>query len=113
MKGQGIEAVVVQPIFAGHHDHIVGLAAQARLPVISDHRHFAEAGALLTYGLDDRIQMRRSPSCVDRILKGESPAEKSTEQPIKFYMAVNRRTAAARGIEIPDSVLLQADEIVE
>jgi putative tryptophan/tyrosine transport system substrate-binding protein len=112
MRGQGIEAVVA-PIFAGHHDHIVGLAAQARLPVISDHRHFAEAGALLTYGMDDRIQMRQSPSFVDRILKGESPAEMPIEQPIKFYMAVNRRTAAARGIEIPDSVLLQADEIVE
>ena len=113
MKGQGIEAVVVESIFAGHQDHIVGLAAQARLPVISDHRHFEEAGALLTYGIDDRIQMRRSTSFVDRILKGESPAEMPIEQPIKFSMAVNRRTAAARGIEIPDSVLLQADEIVE
>src|SRR5437870_5599867 len=86
MEGQAVEPAVVQPIFAGHHDHIVGLAAQARLPVISDHRHFAEAGALLTYGLDDRIQMRRSPSCVDRILKGESPAEMPIEQSTKFYM---------------------------
>ena len=55
----------------------------------------------------------RSISIVDRILKGESPAEMPIEQPIKFYMAVNRQTAAERGIEIPDSVLLQADEIVE
>lgn len=104
---------MVQPIFAGHQDRIVSLAAQARLPVISDYRHFAEAGALLTYGIDDRIQMRRAASFVDRILRGERPAEMPIEQLTNFSFVVNRRTAAALGIDVPESVLLQVDEVIE
>jgi putative ABC transport system substrate-binding protein len=113
MQRQGVEAVMVQPIFAGHQDRIVSLAAQARLPVISDYRHFAEAGALLTYGIDDRIQMRRAATFVDRILRGERPAEMPIEQLTNFSFVVNRRTAAALGIDVPESVLLQVDEVIE
>jgi putative tryptophan/tyrosine transport system substrate-binding protein len=113
MKRQGAEAVVVQPIFTGHQDRIVGLAAQAQLPVIADYRFFAQAGALMTYGIDDPAQMRRAAGFVDRILRGGNPAEMPIEQPTKFRLVVNRRTAAAFGIDIPESVLLQADEVIE
>ena len=67
----------------------------------------------MTYGIDDPAQMRRAAGFVDRILRGGNPAEMPIEQPTKFRLVVNRRTAAAFGIDMPESVLLQADEVIE
>jgi putative ABC transport system substrate-binding protein len=113
MKGEGVEAAVVQPIFTGHQDKIVALAMKSRLPVISQYAVFAKAGALLTYGVDDVSLMRRAAYYVDRILKGAKPAELPIEQPTKFQLVVNFKTAKALGLTVPSSLLVAADEVIE
>lgn len=109
----GAEAIVVQPIFSGHQTTIVTLATRSGLPVVADYAAFAKAGALLTFGTDDVSQMRRLASYVDRILKGESPANLPIEQPSVFKIVVNLRTAKAFGFTIPPSVMIRTDEVIE
>jgi len=109
----GAEAIVVQPIFSGHQATIVTLATRSGLPVVADYAAFAKAGALLTFGTDDVSQMRRLASYVDRILKGESPANLPIEQPSVFKIVVNLRTAKAFGFTIPPSVMIRTDEVIE
>ena len=113
MQRDGVEAVIVQPIFTGHRVKIVGLARNSRLPVVSDYLPFAEAGALLTFGVDDGERTRRMAYFVDRILKGTRPAELPVEQPAKFELVINLRTAKALGLTIPQSLLLRADEVIQ
>ncbi len=112
-KRGGAEAVVVQPIFMGHQDLIAQAAAAARLPVICDFPVFAEAGAVLTYGPDDRAQVRRAAYFVDRILKGTRPADLPIEQPTEFVLAVNLKTARALGLTVPPSLIATADQVIE
>jgi putative ABC transport system substrate-binding protein len=113
MKREGVEAVVVQPIFMGSQDGIVSAATKAGLPVISDYPTFAEAGAVLTLGTNDKAQMKRAAYFVDRILKGDKPADLPIEQPTTFIMAVNVRAAKALGWTIPESFLIRADRVIE
>jgi putative ABC transport system substrate-binding protein len=89
------------------------LAVQHRLPTISLLNQFAEAGGLMSYGASVSDIRRRAASLVDRILKGAKPADLPVEQPTKFELVVNRKTARALGITIPPSVLLQADRVIE
>ena len=89
------------------------LALQQRLPLISSGPEFPEAGALLSYGYPLSEGFRRSTYFIDRILKGASPKDLPAEEPTKFHMVVNAKTAATLGLKIPDVIQVQADRIIE
>ena len=96
-----------------HAGRIIAGFASYKVPVISDGKHFAEAGALLSYSPNFEDMWRRGAVYVDKkILKGAKPGDLPVEQPTKFELVVNLRTARALGITIPESILLRADEIV-
>jgi putative tryptophan/tyrosine transport system substrate-binding protein len=113
LKQEGVQAVVVQPIFMGHQDGIIAAARSANLPVVSDFPIFAVAGGLLTYGIDDRAQMQRAGYFVDRIVKGTKPADLPIELPTDYVLIVNLKTAAAFGLTVPPTVLQAATELIE
>jgi putative tryptophan/tyrosine transport system substrate-binding protein len=113
IKSEGAEAVIVQPLFAGQEDKIVGLAMQSRLPVIGDFAAFARAGALFSLGVEEADILRRVAYFVDRILKGEKPAELPIEQPTAFRFTLNVRTAKAIGWTIAPVLLSRPDEVIE
>jgi putative ABC transport system substrate-binding protein len=113
MKRDGSEAVMVQPIFTGYQDEIVGMAMKDRLPVISDWAVFAKAGALFTYGAREAALMKRTAYYVDRILKGAKPGDLPVEQPTEFELVVNVRTAKTLGVSVPQIMLVQADDVIE
>jgi putative ABC transport system substrate-binding protein len=113
MRRDGAEAVIVQPIFGGYQQEIVALANAAGLPVVADWVEFAEAGALLTYGIDTQANMLRAAYFVDRILKGASPAELPFEQPTETKLAVNLGAARRFGWTLPPAVIARADEVIE
>jgi putative ABC transport system substrate-binding protein len=92
---------------------IVALAVQSRLPVISGPRQFAEAGSLFSYGSVLSEQWRRAATYVDKILRGASPADLPIEQPSKFELCLNVKTAKALGITFPAQLLARADEVIE
>ena len=113
LKQGGAEAVVVQPIFMGYQDQIVAAARMAKLPVVSDFPAFAAAGALLTYGIDDRAQMRRTAYFIDRIVRGTSPSDLPIELPTDYVFIVNLKTASAFGLTVPPTLLQRATEVIE
>jgi putative ABC transport system substrate-binding protein len=92
---------------------VVRLAGNARLPIIYDEREFVDAGGLMAYGANLDDLYRRAAAYVDKILRGAKPGELPVEQPTKFELIVNLKTARALGLTIPSSVLERADEIVE
>jgi putative ABC transport system substrate-binding protein len=92
---------------------IVDLAAKARLPAIYRVNAFVSMGGLMSYSADFVEIFRRGAEYVDRILKGASPAEMPVEQPTKFDLRVNLKTAKALGLTIPESILVRADEVIE
>ncbi len=93
--------------------HIAGLAAKLRLPTISVYRSFAADGGLMAYGPDTADVFRRSAAYVDRILKGEKPADLPVQQPNKFEFVINLKTAKALGLAIPPTLLATTDEVIE
>ena len=92
---------------------IVDFAATHRLPLIAEDKMFAEAGALMTYGASLLALARRAAYYVDRVLKGTKPADLPVEQPTKFELVLNLKTAKALGITMPPSLLLLADEVIQ
>jgi putative tryptophan/tyrosine transport system substrate-binding protein len=96
-----------------HRNLIVTLAARHRLPTIYPFRFFVTAGGLASYGPDSIDPHRRAASYVDRILKGEKPADLPVQAPTKYELAINLKTAKALGLEVPTSVLARADEVIE
>jgi putative ABC transport system substrate-binding protein len=96
-----------------HRDRIVALAARLRLPAIYPRRLYVDTGGLTSYGFDIMDQFRRAASYVDRILRGEKPANLPVVQPTSFALRVNLKTAKALGLVIPESFLLLADEVIE
>jgi ABC-type uncharacterized transport system substrate-binding protein len=92
---------------------IVELAAQGRLPAIYAYREFVEAGGLMAYAFDQVDMRRRVADYIDRTLKGASPSELPFQQPAKFELSVNLKTAKALGLTIPPSLLLRADQVIE
>ncbi len=109
-------AVIIQPLFAGVlglAGPIAELATKNRLPTISDGLRFAEAGGLIYYGPDQLALWRRIPEYVDRILKGANPADLPVEQPTKFELEINLKTAKKIGLTIPPNVLARADRVIK
>ena len=96
-----------------HLNLIVKLAAQHRLPAVYFERAFVAAGGLISYGPDLVDQFRRAAGYVDRILRGEKPADLPVQAPTKYDLIINLKTAKALGLEIPYSVLARADEVIE
>jgi putative ABC transport system substrate-binding protein len=96
-----------------HRDLIVGLAARHRLPAVYPNRPFVSGGGLISYAPDPVDQYRRAAGYVDRILKGEKPADMPVQAPTKYELVINLKTAKTLGLEIPASVLARADEVIE
>jgi putative ABC transport system substrate-binding protein len=99
--------------FRAHRAQIVGLAAKRRLPAVYGLREQAEAGGLIAYGASVPHNFRRAATYVDRILKGAKPADLPVEQPTKFELVINLKTARTLGLTIPPSLLGQADEVIQ
>jgi putative ABC transport system substrate-binding protein len=96
-----------------HRDLIVTLAAQHKLPAVYFERYFVVAGGLISYGADLIDQFRRAASYVDRILRGENPADLPVQAPIKYELVINLKSARALGLEVPPTLLTRADEAIE
>jgi putative ABC transport system substrate-binding protein len=108
-------ALIVMPdiFIMAHREDIISLAARFHLPAVYAYRLFPASGGLMSYGTDLVDIFRRLASYVDRILKGERPADLPVQMPIKYELVINLRTAKASGIEIPMSVQQRADEVIE
>ena len=105
--------VTAGPLSYVHRDLIVTLASQHKLPAIYFERPFVTVGGLTSYGPDVVDQFRRAAGYVDRILKGEKPADLPVQAPTKYELVVNLKTAKALGLELPATVLARADEVIE
>jgi len=101
------------PLILAHRPWIVALAASSRLPAMYGFREFPDEGGLMSYGASFVDLLRRAATFVDKILKGAKPADLPIEQPTKFELVINRKTANALGLTVPPTLLAQADEVIE
>jgi putative tryptophan/tyrosine transport system substrate-binding protein len=113
MSAAGDQAVIIQPNFLPQTAAIVALAAKHRLPILSSYRDTTRAGGLISYSADHAAHFRRAATFVDKILKGAKPAELPVEQPTKFELVINLKTANALDIVVPPTLLARADEVIE
>ena len=105
--------VLSSPFFTHHRSEIAKLAIEHRLPTMFVFRSYVDAGGLMSYGVDFPLMFRRTADYVARILKGTKPADLPVELAAKFEMVVNLKTAKAIGLELPTSILLRADSVIE
>jgi putative ABC transport system substrate-binding protein len=115
IKKETVQALIVvtDPILFSQRSQILALAAGSRLPAMYPYRAFSEAGGLISYAPNDRDVFRRAASYVDRILKGANPGDLPVEQPTKFELVINLKTAKALGLDVPLHMQQLADEIIE
>jgi putative ABC transport system substrate-binding protein len=111
-RAQGV-LVLADPMMFAHRQRLADLAIKHRLPMMSNVRKYAEAGSLMSYWADRADLSRRAASYVDRILKGAKPGDLPIEQPTKFELVINLKTAKTLGLTIPQSLLLRADEVIQ
>jgi len=109
----GAFLVLPHPFTFTHAGRIVALAAQSQLPAVYPYRESVEAGGLMAYGANAPDMFRHAATYVDKILKGTKPADLPVEQPTKFELVINLKTAKALGLTIPQSVLIRADEVIQ
>jgi ABC-type uncharacterized transport system substrate-binding protein len=112
-SGNGGLIVTASPVALRHRDLIVTLAARHRLPAVYTSGPYVAAGGLISYGPDLLDQYRRAAGYVDRILKGEKPADLPVQAPTKYELIINLKTAKALGLDVPTAVLATADEVIE
>jgi putative ABC transport system substrate-binding protein len=96
-----------------NRERIIALTARARLPAIYPYRYYVTSGGLMSYGVDTADAFRRAAGYVDRILKGEEPADLPVQQATRFELVINLQTAKTLGIHVPPALLEQADEVIE
>ena len=115
MTRASADALTVLPanMFRRQHRRLVDLAAKNRLPAVYTSREFVDAGGLMAYGPNHADLFRRAATYVDKILKGAKPGDLPVEQPTKFELVINLKTAKALGLTIPPSVLARADEVIQ
>jgi putative tryptophan/tyrosine transport system substrate-binding protein len=109
----GALLVVPDAVFGLYRAQLQDFAVRSHLPAMYGLREHTEAGGLMSYAVDLRDSFRRSATYVDKILKGAKPADLPIEQPTKFELVINLKTAKALGLTIPQSVLLRADEVIQ
>ena len=105
--------IMPDPIFAGNLKQLAELATKKRLPSTFHLKEYADCGGLIAYGVDRTDQFRRAAGYVDKILKGAKPADLPVEQPTKFELVINLKTAKALGLKLPPSLVARADGIIE
>jgi putative tryptophan/tyrosine transport system substrate-binding protein len=112
---EGIDAAYIPPgpFTYANRDQIGDAARQYRIPTVADYDIYAKSGALLSYGVEESAVFIRAAEYIDRILRGATPADLPVEQPTKFRLMINLRTAKALGLTIPESLLARADEVIE
>jgi len=96
-----------------HRSKIIAYAMTHRIPAVYPFRYYAISGGLVSYGVDNLDQYRRVASYIDRILKGEKPADLPVQAPTKYELAINAKTARELGITVPPALLARADEVIE
>jgi ABC-type uncharacterized transport system substrate-binding protein len=112
-RGSQILLVISSTYFNRHRPHITGLTMLHRLPTMFSSKLYVEAGGLMSYGPSLPNMFRRAADYVDRIARGAKPADLPVEQPTKFELAINLKTAKALGLEVPPTLLARADEVIE
>ena len=113
-KGRAEAVLVLQsPVFNSHRKQLTDLAVKSRLPAIYPTSEFVQDGGLMTYGVNNRDLARRAATFVDKILKGRTPADLPVEQPMKFELVINLKTARQIGLTIPPEVLARADKVIK
>ena len=105
--------VFPSPVAGIHRETIISTVAEHRIPAVYPYRYFAESGGLIAYGTDIREQCRQAAGYVDRIMKGTHPSDLATQQPSKFELVINLKTAKALGLTVPSSLLANADQVIE
>jgi ABC-type uncharacterized transport system substrate-binding protein len=113
MRGASGLLVIDSVLFTTHRARLTDLAATSRLPAIYGFREFVDVGGLMSYGPDIPDLYRRAAAYVDKILKGTKPGDLPVEQPTKFELVINRKTAKALGLTIPPSLMQRADQVIE
>jgi putative ABC transport system substrate-binding protein len=109
----GALTVLPSTMFLNERRRIVDMVTKTRLPAVYTSREFVDAGGLMSYGANIADNFRRAATFVDRILKGAKPGDLPVEQPTKFELVINLKTAKALGLTIPPSLLLRADQVIE
>ena len=109
----GAFVLLPDPVSLSHRVEIAELASKHRLPAMYGLREHVEAGGLMAYGVDLRHNCRRAATFVDKILKGAKPATLPVEQPTKFELVINLKTAKALGLTIPESLRLRTDDVIQ